>query len=47
MGGRGAWLHAICYQVATERGSFNHTFKFEGEIKYQELADYLKNLSNK
>lgn len=47
MGGRGAWLHAICYQMATERGSFNHTFKFEGEIKYQELADYLKNLSNK
>jgi hypothetical protein len=32
--------------VATERKSFNHSFKFEGEIKTNELADYLKNLGN-
>ena len=46
MGGRGAWLHADCFSVATERRSFNHSFKFEGEIKTNELADYLKNLGN-
>ena len=46
MSGRGAWLHANCFTVATERKSFNHSFKFEGEIKINELADYLKNLGN-
>jgi predicted RNA-binding protein YlxR (DUF448 family) len=46
MGGRGAWLHADCFSVATERRSFNHSFKFEGEIKFDELEDYLKNLGN-
>jgi predicted RNA-binding protein YlxR (DUF448 family) len=46
MSGRGAWLHANCFTVATERKSFNHSFKFEGEIKTNELADYLKNLGN-
>jgi len=46
MGGRGAWLHADCFSVATDRKSFNHSFKFEGEIKFNELEDYLKNLGN-
>ena len=46
MSGRGAWLHANCFTVATERKSFNHSFKFEGEIKTDELDDYLKNLSD-
>jgi len=46
MSGRGAWLHANCFTVATKRKSFNHSFKFEGEIKTNELADYLKNLGN-
>jgi len=46
MSGRGAWLHANCLKVATERKSFNHAFKFEGEIKINELADYLKTLGN-
>jgi predicted RNA-binding protein YlxR (DUF448 family) len=44
--GRGAWLHRNCIRVAVERKAFNHSFKFEGEIKYQELEDYLKNLSD-
>jgi predicted RNA-binding protein YlxR (DUF448 family) len=44
--GRGAWLHRSCIRVAVERKAFNHSFKFEGEIKYQELEDYLKNLSD-
>ncbi len=46
MGGRGAWLHATCLKLATERKSFNHAFKYEGEIKTNELEDYLKNLGN-
>ena len=46
MPGRGAWLHRSCFQMALERKAFNHSFKFEGEIKYQELEDYLKNLSD-
>ncbi len=46
MGGRGAWLHANCFTVATDRKSFNHAFKYEGEIKFEEVADYLKGLSN-
>jgi predicted RNA-binding protein YlxR (DUF448 family) len=46
MDGRGAWLHANCLKVATERRSFNHAFKFEGEIKINELDNYLKNLGN-
>jgi len=44
--GRGAWLHRSCIRVAVERKAFNHSFKFEGEIKFQELEDYLKNLSD-
>ena len=46
MPGRGAWLHRNCIRVALERKAFNHSFKFEGEIKTNELADYLKNLSD-
>ena len=46
MGGRGAWLHANCLKVATERRSFNHALKFEGEIKTDELDNYLKTLGN-
>ncbi|CAB4330080.1 unannotated protein [freshwater metagenome] len=46
MPGRGAWLHRNCIRVALERKAFNHSFKFEGEIKFQELEDYLKNLSD-
>ena len=46
MPGRGVWLHRNCIRVALERKAFNHSFKFEGEIKFQELEDYLKNLSD-
>ncbi|MFY8231192.1 MAG: YlxR family protein [Candidatus Nanopelagicus sp.] len=46
MSGRGAWLHPNCFLVVTERKSFNHAFKYEGEIKFEEVADYLKGLSN-
>jgi predicted RNA-binding protein YlxR (DUF448 family) len=46
MGGRGAWLHANCLKIATERRSFNHAFKFKGEIKTHEIDDYFKNLGN-
>lgn len=46
MSGRGAWLHPNCFSVAAERKSFNHAFKYEGEIKLAEVADYLKGLSN-
>ena len=46
MPGRGAWLHSICFQIALERKAFNRSFKYEGEIKFKELEDYLKNLSN-
>ncbi len=46
MPGRGAWLHRNCIRIALERKAFNHSFKFEGEIKYQEVEDYLKNLSD-
>jgi len=44
--GRGAWLHSKCFQIALERKAFNRSFKYEGEIKFKELEDYLKNLSN-
>jgi len=46
MPGRGAWLHSKCFQIALERKAFNRSFKYEGEIKFKELKDYLKNLSN-
>jgi predicted RNA-binding protein YlxR (DUF448 family) len=46
MGGRGAWLHADCFSVATDRKAFNRSFNYEGQIKVKELEDYLKNLSN-
>jgi predicted RNA-binding protein YlxR (DUF448 family) len=46
MSGRGAWLHSKCFQIALERKAFNRSFKYEGEIKFKELEDYLKNLSN-
>ena len=46
MPGRGAWLHSKCLQIALERKAFNRSFKYEGEIKFKELEDYLKNLSN-
>jgi predicted RNA-binding protein YlxR (DUF448 family) len=46
MAGRGAWLHSKCFSVAIERKAFNRSFKFEGEIKFKELEDYLKNLGN-
>lgn len=46
MPGRGAWLHSKCFQIALERKAFNRAFKHEGEIKFKELEDYLKNLSN-
>ena len=46
MPGRGAWLHSKCFQIALERNAFNRSFKYEGEIKFKELEDYLKNLSN-
>jgi predicted RNA-binding protein YlxR (DUF448 family) len=46
MPGRGAWLHSKCFQIAIERKAFNRSFKYEGEIKFKELEDYLKNLSN-
>jgi predicted RNA-binding protein YlxR (DUF448 family) len=46
MPGRGAWLHSKCFQIALERKAFNRSFKHEGEIKFKELEDYLKNLSN-
>jgi predicted RNA-binding protein YlxR (DUF448 family) len=46
MSGRGAWLHANCLALATERRSFNRAFRCKGKIEIQELADYLKNLSN-
>ena len=47
MPGRGAWLHSKCFQIALERKAFNRSFKYEGEIKFKELEDYLNNLSNK
>jgi len=46
MPGRGAWLHSKCFQIALERKAFNRSFKYEGEIKFNELEDYLKNLGN-
>ena len=46
MPGRGAWLHRSCFQMALERNAFNRSFKIEGEIKFNEIQDYLKNLSN-
>ncbi len=46
MTGRGAWLHGKCFPVAIERKAFNRSFKYEGEIKFKELENYLKNLSN-
>jgi len=46
MPGRGAWLHSKCFRIALERKAFNRSFKYEGEIKFKELEDYLKNLSN-
>ena len=46
MPGRGAWLHSQCFQIALERKAFNRSFKYEGEIEFKELEDYLKNLSN-
>jgi predicted RNA-binding protein YlxR (DUF448 family) len=46
MPGRGALLHRNCFQVALERKAFNRSFKIEGDIKFNEIEDYLKNLSD-
>ncbi|MFM7496497.1 MAG: YlxR family protein [Candidatus Nanopelagicus sp.] len=46
MPGRGAWLHRNCITVAIERKTFNRSFNIEGEIKVDQLEDYLKNLSD-
>jgi predicted RNA-binding protein YlxR (DUF448 family) len=46
MPGRGAWLHRSCFQMALERKVFSRAFKIEGDIKLNEIEDYLKNLSN-
>lgn len=46
MPGRGAWLHSRCFTAAVERKAFNRSFKYEGQIRFDELEDYLKNLSN-
>jgi predicted RNA-binding protein YlxR (DUF448 family) len=46
MPGRGAWLHRSCFQMALERKVFSRAFKIEGDIRLNEIEDYLKNLSN-
>ena len=46
MPGRGAWLHTRCYEIAVERKAFSRAFNFEGQLKMQEVSDYLKGLSN-
>ncbi len=42
LGGRGAWLHPKCFEVAKNRRSFNRAFKSDGDLSLHELEEYLR-----
>jgi len=41
LGGRGAWLHPKCLDIAKTRRSFNRAFKSDGDLSIQELEKFL------
>lgn len=42
LGGRGAWLHPKCFEVAKNRRSFTRAFKSDGDLSLHELEEYLR-----
>ena len=45
LGGRGAWLHPKCFEVAKLRRSFNRAFKSGGDLHTEGLEAFLKSSS--
>jgi len=45
LGGRGAWLHPNCFEVAKLRSSFKRAFKSGGNLQTEELENFLKSSS--
>lgn len=44
LGGRGAWMHLRCFQVAKNRNSFSGAFKTSNLLSLHELENYLSNV---
>lgn len=40
-GGRGAWIHPNCFELAVQRRSFNREFKTGGELETKDLEIFL------
>ena len=41
LGGRGAWLHPKCFELALQRRSFHRAFKSEAKLQFHELEIFL------
>ncbi len=41
LGGRGAWLHPKCFELANQRRSFQRAFKSGEELSTEDLAKFL------
>jgi len=41
LGGRGAWLHPNCFELAKQRRSFQRAFKSSEDLSTQELENFL------
>jgi len=44
-GGRGAWLHPNCFELAKLRRSFNRAFKSGEDLHTRDLEEFLKTSS--
>ena len=42
LGGRGAWLHSRCFELALQRRSFNRAFKSGEDLLTDELENFLR-----
>ena len=42
LGGRGAWLHSRCFELAVQRRSFNRAFKSGGDLLTHGLEEFLQ-----
>ena len=40
-GGRGAWLHLTCLEVAKNRRSFNRAFRTDLNLSFDELEKFI------
>jgi hypothetical protein len=41
LGGRGAWLHPECFELASQRRSFDRAFKVSNQLSVEVLANFL------